>query len=235
MLWVDIAANANKIVKVNSYIMKISTDTLTILKNFNGLNPNLVVKPGNIIKTIAKEGSATLAIASIAENFEIPFAVGNLSKFIGAVSLFENPDFEFFDNYVKISEGTNYVRYVYDEPSLLDAPPDGQVKMETRDVEFELSEKDFSLIMKAASNLQSPQLCLTGEDNTIYFRAVDIKNPTSSNFSMAVGITDQTFNSSFNALNFKFLSRNYNVTLCTDKIIEFKSENLTYWMAARIE
>lgn len=214
--------------------MKISETTLSILKNFNNLNPNIVIKPGNILRTIAREGSATIAMAEIEENFPTEFGIDNLSKFIGAISLFEDPDFEFFDNYVKISEGNQYVRYVYDEISLLKTAPEGKIKFPSIDVNFTLNEKDFSTVLKAASTLQSPALCVVGEDSTIYIRTTDVKNPTVSNFSMAVGVTNKEFNTIFNAANFKFIPKTYNITLCIDKLIEFNSENVTYWMAAQV-
>jgi hypothetical protein len=209
--------------------MKISPSTLTILKNFNSLNPAFGVKPGNIIRSIS---AATFAKAEVAETFEKEFAVKDLSRFIGAVSLFEEPEFEFFDNYVKISEGKNFIRYVYDEPSLLDLPPNKDIKMPTPEVEFNLSEKDYALLHKATSNLQSPYITITGEDGVIYMKAVNIDDPTASDFSMAVGVTDKEFNTAFNASNFKFLVRDYSLSLVVDRIVEFKSDNVTYWLAA---
>jgi hypothetical protein len=210
--------------------MKISQQTLSILKNFNGLNPNFGVKPGNTIRTIS---AAVIASAEIQEEFTSEFAVANLSKFISAITLFQEPEFEFYDLYVKISEGKNYVRYVYDEPSLMSLPPDKNIKMPSRDVEFDLTEADFSLLGRAMSSLQSPQLVISGEDGTIYVKATDIKNPTTSNFSMAVGVADTEFETPFNALNFKFLPAKYTVSLCIDKIVEFKSDLVTYWIAAK--
>lgn len=214
--------------------MQISQNTLKILKNFNGLNPNIAISPGNTIRTIAKEGTATLAMAFVEEEFPTPFAVSNLSKFISAISLFENPEFEFFDQYVKIGDGRNYVRYIYDEPDNLILPPSGKPKMVSKDIEFDLSEKDFQLIHNAASSLQTPELCIVGEDNVLSLKATDTRNPTITNFSMSVGITDKEFSSVFNAQNFKFIQKDYHVTLWIDKFVEFSSNDLTYWIACRI-
>lgn len=214
--------------------MQISQNTLKILKNFNGLNSNISISPGNMIRTIAKEGTATLAMAVVEEEFPVQFAVENLSKFISAVSLFENPEFEFFDQYVKIGDGRNYVRYIYSEPDNLILPPSGRIKMKTKDIEFDLSEKDFQLIHNAISCLLTPELCIVGEDNVLMLKATDTKNPTITNFSMPVGITDKEFISVFNAQNFKFIQKDYHVSLCIGQFVEFASDDLTYWIASRV-
>ena len=214
--------------------MKISQQTLSILKNYNGLNQHFRANPGSTIRTIS---AAVIASADIEEEFPIEFAVENLSKFLGVVSLFEDPEYEFYENYVRISEGKNYVRYVYDEPTLLDLPPPASVKIKMPEVqiEFSLSEKDFTTIGRAINSLASPELCIVGEDSTVYLRATEVKNPTVSNFSMAVGVTEDTFNTTFNAANFRFLNRDYLVSLAINKIVRFQAPDVTYWIAASKE
>ena len=56
--------------KVNnrSLIMQLSESTLSVLKNFSTINPNLVFKQGNQIKTISVAKNI-LATATITETF----------------------------------------------------------------------------------------------------------------------------------------------------------------------
>ena len=52
--------------------MKISNETVAMLKNFSTINPNIVVKAGNVIKTIS-EAKNILATANVAESFPQDF------------------------------------------------------------------------------------------------------------------------------------------------------------------
>ena len=67
--------------------MKISTETLNILKNFSTINSSLVVKQGNTIRTISPAKNI-LAKFECPESFDNDFAVYDLNKFLGGVITF---------------------------------------------------------------------------------------------------------------------------------------------------
>ena len=54
--------------------MNISTDTLSVLKNFSDINQNILVKPGNTIQTISTMKNI-LAEAEVSEKFDSEFAI----------------------------------------------------------------------------------------------------------------------------------------------------------------
>jgi len=90
-----------------------SKNTLTILKNFSSLNSNLLVKPGNVIKTITPSKTG-MAVATVEETFDVEFGIWDLNKFLGVVSLFNNPTFTFGDKSVRIKNGgDSVVNYYY--------------------------------------------------------------------------------------------------------------------------
>jgi len=92
--------------------MKISENTLSILKNFATINPSLSVKAGNVLSTISPQ-KTIFAKATIDDSFPKDFAVYEVSKFLGAMSLFGDPEIEFFDDHMKISENKKAIRYVH--------------------------------------------------------------------------------------------------------------------------
>ena len=102
--------------------MKISKKTLEILKNYASINSNILVQPGNSITTISPVKNV-LAEAKVEENFDTQFGIWDLNKFLGVVSLFNDPEFEFEDKCVNIvgSSGSS-VKYHYCEPKLLTVP-----------------------------------------------------------------------------------------------------------------
>ena len=78
--------------------MKISKQTLTILKNFTSINSNLLVKPGNKIATVAPAKNV-MAEATVDEKFDTEFGIWDMNKFLGTVSLFKDAEFDFEDKY----------------------------------------------------------------------------------------------------------------------------------------
>jgi len=90
--------------------MKISQQTLSILKNFATINGNILVRAGSNLSTISPQKNI-LANANVAESFPLEFAIYDLSQFLSAVSLFEDADFDFAEKYVTISSGRRSIKY----------------------------------------------------------------------------------------------------------------------------
>ena len=74
--------------------MKVSSQTLSVLKNFSEINENILVKPGNTITTISTLKNV-LAQATIDERFEQEFSIYKLPEFLRSVELFEKPELNF--------------------------------------------------------------------------------------------------------------------------------------------
>ena len=210
--------------------MKISQTTLSILKNFSTYNKSILVRPGNVLRTI-NAGKNVFAKATVEETFPQEFAIYELSKFLGSISLFNQPDFEFFDGYLKISEGKNYIRYTYADASLIVTPPEKEIVLPSKDIYFEIAEQDMATVLKALGVLGMPEVSIVGEDGTIYVKANNSKNPSSDQYSIAVGMTDASFNMIFKGEYLKFMSGNYKVTVSSKGIAEFATDGLSYWVA----
>ena len=61
--------------------MKISSDTLALLKNFASINTNILVRQGNVLSTVSA-GKNILSRATVAETFDREFAVYDLNNFL---------------------------------------------------------------------------------------------------------------------------------------------------------
>ena len=98
----------------------LSQRTLDILKNFSTINSNILVKPGNKLVTISPVKNV-MSEAIVEEDFDVEFGIWDLSKFLGTVSLFAKPEFEFHDKHVVIRDEKkkSEVTYHYSEPRLL--------------------------------------------------------------------------------------------------------------------
>lgn len=210
--------------------MKLSERTIQILKNFSTINQSILVRPGNVLKTVTSL-KTVFAKATVDETFEKEFAIYDLPRFLGTVTLFNDPEFTFNDGYVTISSGKQRVNYTYADASMFTVPPSKDINFPETEVEFTITSDQLSTISKAGSVLQMPEIAVVGEDGTISIRAVDSKNPTADVFSLDVGECDKDFRVIFRPENLKLIPSQYNVALTTVGISRFETDNLTYWIA----
>ena len=77
--------------------MKLSNDTLNVLKNFASINQSIMFKKGKTIKTVSG-GKNVLAEATITEEIPADFGVYNLNEFLSVLSLHKEDATLDFDN-----------------------------------------------------------------------------------------------------------------------------------------
>ena len=215
--------------------MKLSKETIEILKNFSTINSNILVEPGNVIKTISPVKNV-MSEATVSETFDTQFGIWDLGKFLGTISLFDDAEFFFEENYVTIagSNGTK-VTYYFSEPKLL-TTINKNINMPESVVSFVLKENDFAELQKAASVLQLPDLCLRTDGGRMELVALDKKDSTSNNYSIDLGALshdDHDFEFYFKVENLKLMSGDYDVEVTDKGVSKFtsKSLDLTYWIA----
>ena len=211
-----------------------SKNTLTILKNFSNLNSNLLVTPGNVIKTITPSKNG-MAIATVEEKFDVQFGIWDLNKFLGVVSLFNNPTFTFGDKSVRIKNGgDSVVNYYYSEPRLLTYPTK-DVNMPSIDITITLTEKNFNELQKAASVMQLPDLSFKSDDDEIVAMVSDLSDPTSNSYKVVVGSGDELpeFLFNFKMENIKILPGDYKINFAKNVVGEFIHQTIPvkYWYA----
>ena len=88
--------------------MKLSEQTVSLLKNFASVNQNLLFKTGNKLQTISAQKNI-LVNAEIPESFPSDFAIYDLNKLLGVMSLFQDPELEVGDKTMKIGGKVNYM------------------------------------------------------------------------------------------------------------------------------
>jgi len=212
-----------------------SKNTLSILKNFSNLNSNLLVKPGNVIKTITPSKNG-MAVATVEEDFDTEFGIWDLNKFLGVISLFGNPSFDFGEKSVKIKNGGNsVVNYYYSEPRLLTVPTK-DVVMPSVSISTTMLEKQFVELQKAAAVMQLPDLVFTSDDDSIIAMVCDISDPTSNSYKVTLDTWDApvpNFMFHFKMENVKILAGDYQINFAKNIVGEFvnKSISLKYWFA----
>ena len=212
--------------------MKISDNTRDVLKNFSTINSGIRVKTGNKLETISNMKNI-LAVATVSEDFPQDFSIYNLPEFLGATSLLEDPDFQFNDTSLSITDSNSAMNYFFASEGMVTAP-DKMITMPNAEITFDLSSTLLNDLNKAASVLGVNDLVLKSDGSTITLQVTDKKNTTSNTFSRIVGEGDgNVYNMNFKIENLKVLDGNYTVSVSSKGISHFNNKDidLEYFIA----
>ena len=219
--------------KLNPNNMKLSDSTLTILKNFAGINNSILVKEGKRLRTISVAKNI-LAEAEIKENFPKDFAIYDLNQFLNGLSLHQDPDLDFNqESYLSIKEGKRRVKYFFADPNVIISPPEKDITLPTEDISFQLDSASLEKLVKAAQVYQLPDLSAIGEAGVVKLVVRDKKNDTSNEYAIVVGETDKEFSFNFKVENIKIIPGAYDVVVSSKLLSKFTNTkyNLTYYIA----
>lgn len=216
--------------------MKFETRTLQIMKNFASINPSLQFKQGSFITTMSPN-KTMMAKAAIKEHIPHTFAIFDLSRFLGVLSLFESPVLNMEERYLNISGGSRQVQYTYADPKLIVTPGDKEIKLPEPEISFSLGSEVLQSIMKAMGVLGLPEIAVSGENGVIRIEAIDSKNPSSDTYSITVDTpiynidAKAKFRMIFLAENIKVLPENYTLSISSRGLAHFKGSDIEYWIA----
>jgi hypothetical protein len=215
--------------------LKLSERTTHVLKNFSSINSSILVRQGSTLETIAPSRKV-VAKASVPNDFDREFAIYDLPRFLGAISLFKDPDLSFGDKSVVIQADGRSLTYVFAAPEMVLAPPAKGVKFPSEDVapqvKFTLTQKVLQDTIKAAGVLGMKELAFIGANGVITLEAADTRNPTAHGYGVVVGETDHRFRLIFALETFKFIPGDYEVTVSMKKIAHFVGEMAEYYVVA---
>jgi len=214
--------------------MKLEAKTLNVLKNFSTINPSILFKEGSVVSTISPT-KTVLAKAKVDTNFTKRFAIYDLSRFLGSMSLINEPDLDFKDNFVKVV-GANGVslNYTYSDESTIKTPPEKELKLPSVDISMNISDTVLKEIIRACGALSMPEIAIVGDGTDISIQALDVKNPNGDIFNIKLGTIDKTFRAIFKLDNIiKLMSDNYEVKISSKGISHWGQSNneVEYWIA----
>ena len=216
--------------------MKLSKHTLSMLKNFSDINMSIEIKEGNILRTVSVQKNI-LAQAELEDSFPQDFAIYELNRFLGAVSLFDDPEFRFNGKSANIGTTRHSVDYVYCDPSMIVTPPENNITFPDPEVKFTLSQDALSQIMKASNVLGTPEIAIEGgphPNDVIRIKALDVNNDSTDTFKVVLDEkSEHTFMFVFKTENMKMIPGNYDVEISSKGISHFtlQGQKLEYWIA----
>jgi len=216
--------------------MKLSNETISVLKNFSTINANLMVKAGSSLSTMSAMKNI-VAKADVTEEFPSDFAIYDLNEFLSALSLFGKPDLEFNNDFVIITEeGTSKsLKYWFSDPSVV-TTPSKEISMPSTELTFNLSSDTLNEITKAAAVIGVPDMALSGGKLMV----TDKKNSTANAYETSLDGGDMIaaeYKFWFKVENLKVMPGAYDVEVSSKKISHFTNTKLgvQYWIALEPE
>jgi len=214
--------------------MKLSDNTIAILKNFSSINQSLLFREGNVIRTMSVMKNI-LAEAVIDEELPKEFGIYELNQFLNGLSLHQPAELDFSnDSYVVIKDShNNKTKYYYSNPSVIVSPPDKNMELPSQDICFQLDSSKLNQLLKASSVYQVPDLCAVGDGQEIRLVVRDKENSTSNEYAITVGKTDKVFSMNYKVVNIKIIPGKYDVIICKKGISKFTNTdlNIVYFIA----
>ena len=194
-----------------------------------------MVKPGNTLSTMSAMKNI-VAQAEVAERFPQEFAIYDLNEFLSALSLFEEPELNFQEQYVTITqEGSRKnLKYWFSDPEVV-TNPSKAIVMPSTEVTFKLSSDSLNEIQKAAAVIGAPDMALANG----MIMVTDKKNDTANAYEDDVDVneTDADYKFWFKTENLKLIDGSYDVEVSSKNISHYvnKSTDVEYWIALEPE
>lgn len=212
--------------------MELSKETLDILRNFAGINANILIKKGKKLSTLAVAKNI-MASVEVVEDFDKEVGIFNLPELLGVISMMGNPTIKLEDKYMTLTEGKTKMKYVYADQSILTFPQK-DIKMPSVDVEFDLTAAQLNQLQKAAAALGVQDVAVVGKDEKVILQVLDKKNDSSNQYTIDLGKdTDKDFTVYFKIENFKQIPDDYAVSVSEKNISKFvgRAMGVTYFVA----
>jgi len=207
--------------------MKLSGETLSVLKNFGTINQGIFFKQGKTLKTVSSHKNI-LAEVTIKEEIPADFGVYDLNNFLSVHK--DDPSFEFDEKHVVIvgNKGRSKIKYRFCEPTMIVTPPEKQFVMPEAEIKFTFSSEDFDWVLRAASVLSSPHIAIESDGKKISIVTLDLQNDAAHTDALEIADGNgNKFKMIFKTENLtKVLPGVYEVAISSKGVSHFKNKNV---------
>jgi hypothetical protein len=196
--------------------MRLSPETIELLKNFSAINNSIVISPGNVIRTINSERNV-FAKTTVAETFPRDIPIYELRQFLNIFSLHKDADVDFSDeHYILVSQGHTKMKFYYADLFSLTK----NLNIPTQDYPFEdvvlsvnLDSDVIERVRKAASMYFLTDLSIVGAEGQVELVVHNKEETTSKSYNITLGTTENEFALNFVEKNIMILPGSYQLDI----------------------
>lgn len=214
--------------------MKLSEQTLTVLKNFASINSGLVIQKGKTQKSVSPQ-MTVLIEAKLEDDFPETFGIYDLNQFLGNVTTLKSPELTFSEKSVIMDDGDVQLNYHACSPSAVVSPPQGkELTLKSVDVTFNLTNATLTKLLRLASMNDLTYITLIGKNGELRLQTHEKSNDTSNYAASKISdFSGDDFSISFKAEYLRLIPDDYTVEVAIGSFAKFvnKAGNLTYFIA----
>lgn len=214
--------------------MKLSENTIDILKNYSSINQGLLFRQGNVLKTISPLKTIFVE-ATINETFPQTFALYDLNKLLAKISLYgDDAELDFTSDRLIIKtpskKRSDHIKYCSQQ--VIVAAPEKSINPTPTKCSFTISEEDLVFMRKSAGISGSPNFVFESDGTKVEFDATDVKDDASDQSKTEIGVGNGTkFKVVMKAENFKMIDGSYDVSVSNLAAFSHKTLPIKYYIA----
>ena len=219
--------------------MKLSKDTLSVLKNFASINDGIMFRKGNVLRTCDAQ-KQVLAETTITETIDEDFGIYDLNRFLAVLSLHEDNSQLQIDSTTKsvfITTGRSKSTYRFCDSTMIKNASDKSVKMPDAEVTFTLKQADLEFILRSSSVLGTPHIAVISDGSKVTVSALDDKNTATHSNELEIDSGNgKKYKMLFKTENMKMIPDDYEVSISFKGIAHFKNTTkpLQYWVTTEL-
>jgi hypothetical protein len=205
--------------------MKLSQQTIDVLRWCSHIQKDLLIEPGNRLRTISSN-KATLLEANIRETFPARFAVRDFSRCLAFLD--ETTDVMFDDpTYLGLRNGRVLSKVPSSEEALVFKPPSTNIKISQFDESFFLHSDDVYELRRLKGDKVLIEFHASGPDDKIridHFEIGESGDPTPLRHTMEMVKTHfakQRFRARFKLRNIKLVEGSYQLAFSAAGVCRF--------------
>jgi len=219
--------------------MKLSEQTLKVLKNFSSIHSNIVIEPGSEIRT-RNESKSIGARFRCPETFSKEISLFSLNEFISIHGIFKEPEIQLEDKFLMLSDQFGKQKITYANKAALTYADKIPGKLEYNH-EFELKSDLLTRLKQAIAANGFEFIAFNSTGGRFSIIAGDLNkdtkdfDPSSNLYTIDIGEeASQDFNIVVSTNDLIMLNDTYQVGIFFNekaKIIHFYNETIDYWIS----
>jgi len=213
--------------------LKINNELVEVLDSFSKINPHILIRPGNTIRTVNPGENVLASYEYDGEGFDEEVGLGNIREFLSVIGLIENPELEFHDQMVIIKNDISKALYFLTAPELVEMKNKNDIPPEQSNIQFVLKNEDINKLRRASSMINAQKIIITSGDNNVNFTLVDEDNPTSNEFQLTIDARcEEGFEGAMFIEHLILMKGDYYVTISESGIALFMHNDISlkYWI-----
>lgn len=212
--------------------MKITNDTLAVLKNFSQINPSVLIREGNRINTMSLDKNL-YAEATLADEFSEDIPIYDLKEFLGTLRLFSEPEISVKETELEIKGDRSKCYYELADEQMIRKPKKFlEIPEDQFNITFELKSVDIQQLVEASKSMNLPDIAFCGGDGKVTVKAFNAKDETANEFVIEIDDYDGDDFKAVTSLEYlQLIKIDYTVSLKHENAIQLDSPVVKYIVA----